>query len=59
MLHEGVELKTVSEILFHISISITADIYSHVIEEKKKQAAKKLDKYIKLFHLFSCDIFVT
>lgn len=47
MLHEGVELKTVSEILGHSSISITADIYGHVIEEKKKQAAQKLDKYIK------------
>ncbi|NLU09404.1 MAG: site-specific integrase [Tepidanaerobacter acetatoxydans] len=47
MIHEGVELKTVSEILGHSSISITADIYGHVIEEKKKQAAQKLDKYIK------------
>lgn len=47
MVHEGIELKTISEILGHSSISITADIYGHVIEEKKKQAAQKLDKYIK------------
>lgn len=46
MIHEGVELKTISEILGHSSISITADIYGHIIEEKKKQAAQKLDKYM-------------
>src|SRR5690554_130339 len=49
MLHEGVDLKTISDILGHSSISITADIYSHVIEEQKKSAAKKLDKYINKF----------
>lgn len=47
MIHEGVELKTVSEILGHSSITITADIYGHIVEEKKKEAAQKLDKYIK------------
>lgn len=47
MIHEGVELKTISEILGHSSITITADIYGHIIEEKKKEAAQKLDKYIK------------
>jgi integrase len=47
MLLEGVNLKTVSEILGHSGISITADIYSHVIKEAKKQAADSLEKYIK------------
>lgn len=47
MINEGVELKTVSEILGHSSITITADIYGHIVEEKKKEAARKLDKYIK------------
>lgn len=47
MLLEGVDLKTVSEILGHSGISITADIYAHVIDEAKKQAAERLEKYLK------------
>ncbi len=46
MLVEGVGLKVVSEILGHSSISITGDLYSHVIEEQKKDAANKLGKYL-------------
>lgn len=46
MLLEGVSLKTVSEILGHSGISITADIYAHVIDEAKKQAADSLEKYL-------------
>lgn len=47
MLLEGVDLKTVSEILGHSSITITADIYAHVMSESRKKAAQSLEKYIK------------
>ena len=45
MILEGVDLKTISDILGHSSISITADIYGHVLEEQKRKAVDKLDKY--------------
>ena len=45
MIMEGVPLKTVSDILGHSSISITADIYGHVLEEQKLKAVSALDKY--------------
>ncbi len=45
MILEGVPLKTVSDILGHSSISITADIYGHVLEEQKRNAVGMLDKY--------------
>lgn len=47
MLLEGIDLKTVSEILGHSSITITADIYAHVMSESRKKAAQSLEKYIK------------
>jgi integrase len=43
---EGVQLKTISEILGHSSIAITADIYTNVFEESKKAAAASLNKYL-------------
>ena len=45
MMLEGVDLKTVSDILGHSSISITADIYGHVLEEQKMKALGKLERY--------------
>ncbi|MBT5419583.1 MAG: tyrosine-type recombinase/integrase [Candidatus Cloacimonetes bacterium] len=48
MILEGVDLKTISEILGHSSISITADVYGHVLEEQKRKAVGKLDKYFKI-----------
>ena len=47
MILEGVDLKTVSDILGHSSISITADIYGHVLEEQKRKAMDTLNKYYK------------
>jgi len=38
-------LKIVSEVLGHSSIPITADVYGHVLEEQKRKAVGKLDKY--------------
>jgi|GEM_PF-6269405 len=45
MILEGVPLKTISDILGHGSISITADIYGHVLEKQKRHAVKALEKY--------------
>jgi len=45
MILEGVDIKTISDILGHSSISVTADIYGHVLEEQKRKAVGKLDKY--------------
>jgi integrase len=48
MILEGVDLKTISEILGHSSISITADVYGHVLEEQKRKAVGTLDKYFQI-----------
>ena len=45
LIMEGVDLKTVSDILGHSSISITADVYGHVLDDHKAKAVSKLDKY--------------
>ena len=42
LLEAGEELKNVQELVGHSTISITADIYSHVLEKTKKKAAEKL-----------------
>lgn len=41
MLKGGADLKTVSEILRHASVAITADIYWHVLGEDKHRAAMR------------------
>jgi integrase len=46
MLLEGIDIKTVSEVLGHSSITITMDIYGHVLDEAKKKAADSLNKYL-------------
>ena len=35
--HVGADAKMVSEILGHSSTSVTMDVYTHLIDEKKKQ----------------------
>jgi integrase len=42
MLRSGVPLKVVSEFLGHSTIAITADVYSHVLDDMKRDAADKL-----------------
>ena len=44
MLENGVPMKVVSEILGHRSISITADIYSHVRPDVARGALEALSK---------------
>ncbi len=46
MLMEGEELKTVSQILGHSTIAITADIYIHIVEAQKRTALNRLEKYM-------------
>ncbi len=46
MLMEGEELKTVSNILGHSTIAITADIYIHIVEAQKRTALNRLEKYM-------------
>lgn len=41
-LENGIELKIMQEILGHSSISVTGDIYSHVLLDKKKDSINKL-----------------
>ena len=45
MIMEGVDIKTVSEVLGHKSIKITADIYGHIADEHKLDAMNRLNKY--------------
>ena len=42
MIENGVPLKIVSEILGHISVSITGDIYAHVSPDVSAQAMDAL-----------------
>jgi integrase len=42
MLAQGVPLEVVSEVLGHSSISITKDVYGHLVEGAKRQAAERM-----------------
>jgi integrase len=44
MLAAGVPLKVVSEALGHSSIAITADVYSHVTPDLRREAADAMDR---------------
>jgi len=48
MLRRGASLKEVSEFLGHSQISITADLYGHVIAEQKRTAAETMAYLAKL-----------
>ena len=39
-------MKTVSEILGHSSISITADLYTHVLQDTKQVAANQIEQLL-------------
>ena len=43
LIHSGVDIKAVSEILGHEDVSTTLKIYHHVIEEQKHSAVMELD----------------
>src|SRR5215510_3551282 len=46
LLAQGVPIKTVSDILGHSQISITADIYGHVVPEAHRAALQAIDKVL-------------
>ena len=46
MLQSGVAMKTASEILGHSSIAITANLYTHVMQKTKEEAAGKIGDYV-------------
>jgi integrase len=48
LLKEGIHPKVVSERLGHSSISITMDIYSHVLPGMQEEAASKIDSAFRL-----------
>ncbi len=46
LLAQGVPLRTIMEILGHSSIAMTANLYSHVLENLKRDAADAMDKVL-------------
>lgn len=42
----GVPLKIASELLGHSSIGITANVYTHVVDDQRRAAAKLLDSHL-------------
>lgn len=46
MLKEGIHPKVVQERLGHSSITLTLDVYSHVIPSMQEEVAKKLDSLL-------------
>ncbi|KAB3534503.1 site-specific integrase [Alkaliphilus pronyensis] len=46
-LENGIEIKVMQEILGHSSISVTGDIYSHVLPDKKRESIEKLNDLFK------------
>lgn len=47
LLEEGESLKTVQELLGHSDISVTANVYTHVLPEIKRNAANKINTLLK------------
>ena len=45
-LERGMEIKTLSSLLGHVSADTTLDIYSHVTDEMQKKAAENIDRKI-------------
>jgi integrase len=43
LLAQGLDLKVIQEILGHSTITITADLYAHVMMGAKRQAAAQMD----------------
>lgn len=46
MIRLGVPINTVSKMLGHSSVTITLDIYAHVLDEMQEEAVGKMDATI-------------
>lgn len=46
MLASGVKLQVVSEVLGHSSIRMTADVYGHILDPDRQQAASAMSKVL-------------
>jgi integrase len=40
---QGIPVKVVQEVLGHSSVSVTMDIYSHVLPDMQEKAAEEMD----------------
>jgi site-specific recombinase XerD len=47
-LENGIELRVMQELLGHASIKMTADLYTHVLPDKKRDSIMKLSGTIKI-----------
>jgi integrase len=48
MLLKGVHPKVVSEMLGHSTVSITLDLYSHVLPDTQREAAAAMDSVFRV-----------
>jgi integrase len=46
MLAQGIPLRSIQDILGHSSISLTANLYAHVGEQLKREAADAMDNLL-------------
>ncbi|MFO7172598.1 MAG: tyrosine-type recombinase/integrase [Bacillota bacterium] len=46
MLDQGVPVHVVSRVLGHASVTVTLQVYAHVLEQKKKEAARAIDEFL-------------
>lgn len=46
LLSEGVSVKVVQEVLGHSSVSVTMDVYSHVLPDMQERAAEAMDGFL-------------
>jgi integrase len=44
LLAQGVPLKVISETLGHSSIAVTADVYGHLLDDARAEAAAAMDR---------------
>jgi hypothetical protein len=47
MLSAGADVRTVMEVLGHSQIGITLDLYAHVLQHKKADAAQRVDHLLR------------
>jgi integrase len=47
LIAQGVHIKAISELLGHSSVAFTFEVYGHLLEETKREAAAKMDEALK------------